>query len=239
MGVVLPRLVFLAFVGLTGFIIYNALYLQEQRNAAVLPSVARSGVPAPAALSETAVKPPEPARNPAVRTDLPPLQAGAAPTPLVTAIQRELAARGYANGPADGKLRDETRKAIGSYEADHGLPVTGAPTDELLRHILLGEAVAPAASTGSVTSPSSGDQRAKPSAVAKGDATVKQVQQILADLGYAPGPVDGSMGAETVRALGAFQRDRKIAVTGRITPDLLREVKRVTGRDLPTSAARP
>jgi peptidoglycan hydrolase-like protein with peptidoglycan-binding domain len=236
MGVVVQRLVFLAFVGLTGFIIYNALYLQEQRNAAVLPSVIPNG--APAALSGAAIKPPGPVRNPLVRTGLPPLQADA-PEQLVTAIQRELAARGYASGPADGKLRDETRKAIGSFEADHGLPVTGAPTDELLRHILLGEAVAPAASTGSVATLAGGDLRVKPSPMAVGDGTVKQVQQILADLGYAPGPVDGSMGAETVRALGAFQRDRKITVTGRITPDLLREIKRVTGRDLAASAARP
>ena len=28
------RLIFLAFLGLTGFITYNALYLQEQRNGA-------------------------------------------------------------------------------------------------------------------------------------------------------------------------------------------------------------
>ena len=68
---------------------------------------------------------------------------------------------------------------------------------------------------------------------------MKQVQHILADLGYSPGPIDGSMGADTVRALSAFQRDRKIAVTGRVTPDLLREIKRITGRDLAASAARP
>ena len=88
----------------------------------------------------------------AVTADLPPLPAKGAPQQLVTAIQRELAARGYARGPADGKLSDETRKAIAAFEKEHGLPVTGAPSDELLRRILLGEAVAPAASTGSVAS---------------------------------------------------------------------------------------
>jgi peptidoglycan hydrolase-like protein with peptidoglycan-binding domain len=39
---------------------------------------------------------------------------------------------------------------------------------------------------------------------------VKAVQQILADLGYAPGPVDGAMGAATTHAITAFQHDRKI-----------------------------
>jgi len=233
------RLVFLAFVGLTGFIIYNALYLQEQRNAAILPAVVRKATPTPRMPSAAATKPPQPATIPAVRTDVPPLPGQEAPQQLVTAIQRELAARGYDSGPADGKLRDDTRKAIGSFEKDHGLPVTGAPSDELLRHILLGEVVAPGASTGSVASTPSSVLRAKPSPMAKGDQTVKQVQQILADLGYAPGPVDGEIGSETERALSAFQRDRKIAPTGSITPDLLREIKRVTGRDLAASVARP
>ena len=46
MGVVAPRLVFLAFVGLTGSIIYNALYLQDLHGTA---AVTASGqvVPAP------------------------------------------------------------------------------------------------------------------------------------------------------------------------------------------------
>jgi peptidoglycan hydrolase-like protein with peptidoglycan-binding domain len=61
---------------------------------------------------------------------------------------------------------------------------------------------------------------------------VKAVQKVLADLGYAPGPVDGAMGEATKRAIVAFQRDRKIAQSGRITPALLAELKRVTGRDL-------
>lgn len=147
----------------------------------------------------------------------------------MTAIQRELSVRGYGSGPADGKLRDETRKAIAAFEKDHGLPVTGSPSDELLRHILLGVTASP--STGSVGAQSD-------SGSAKGDSRVKQVQQILADLGYAPGPIDGAMGPATESAVKAFQRDRKITMTGRITSDLLREIKRVTGRDLAYLASR-
>lgn len=229
MSVVATRLVFLAFLGLTGFITYNALYLQEQRNASSLPTGRASGVPAPSV--------PLPAPKPAsVTADLPPLPVKAPPQQLVTAIQRELAARGYVRGPADGILGDETRRAIAAFEREHGLPITGAPSDDLLRRILLGEAVAPAASTGSVAS---GAPSAKPAPPASDEATVKQVQQILADLGYAPGPVDGAMGDETQRAVSAFQRDRKIAQNGRITPELLREIKRVTGRDLAGTLKRP
>jgi Putative peptidoglycan-binding domain-containing protein len=69
------------------------------------------------------------------------------------------------------------------------------------------------------------------------NATVKSVQQTLADLGYAPGRADGAMGDATTRAIMAFQRDRKLAETGRITSELLRELKRLTGHDLTKTAA--
>ena len=236
MSAVATRLVFLAFLGLTGFITYNALYLQEQRNGALLPTAGAPRVPLPTGPIHVS-NPPAP-KPVAVTTDLPPLRGQAAPQQLVTAIQRELAARGYAGGPVSGKLSDETRRAIASFEKDHGLPITGSPSDELLRRILLGEAAAPAASTGSVAATNRAPQ-VKPNSVASSDSTIKQVQQILADLGYAPGPVDGTRGDETERAVSAFQRDRKIAQNGRITPELLREIKRVTGRDLSATASRP
>jgi peptidoglycan hydrolase-like protein with peptidoglycan-binding domain len=235
MNVVATRLVFLALIGLTGFITYNALYMQEQRNAALLPSAGAPRVPLPSGPIHVANPSASAAKPSAVIADLPPLKGQVASQQLVTAIQRELTARGYASGAASGKLSDETRRAIASFEKDHGLPVTGSPSDELLRRILLGEAVTP--STGSVTAGVA--PRANPSPAAIDDSTIKQVQQILADLGYAPGPIDGTMGEETERAVSAFQRDRKIAQNGRITPELLREIKRVTGRDLAATASRP
>jgi peptidoglycan hydrolase-like protein with peptidoglycan-binding domain len=125
---------------------------------------------------------------------------------------------------------------VGGSAKGKGRDVTGGASAALLRRILLGEAVAPAASTGSVASSA---PRAKPLPPASDEETVKQVQQILADLGYAPGLVDGTMGDETQRAVSAFQRDRKIAQNGRVTPELLREIKRVTGRDLAGTASRP
>jgi peptidoglycan hydrolase-like protein with peptidoglycan-binding domain len=220
MNVVVARLLFLAFVGLTGLITYNALYLQEQRSIALLPTVSKkAGDNAP---SRSALAP--------VTTDLPPLPDQKPPSQLVTAIQRELKVRGYGGGPADGILREETRKAIADYQRDHSLPISGLPSDELLRHILLGETV----STGSVAEVA--DPAAAPQL--KVDVRVKAVQQILADLGYAPGPIDGAMGSATERAVKAFQHDRKIAETGQIGRELLREIKRVTGRDLAGVASR-
>ena len=226
MGVVTARLLFLAFVGLTGTIIYNALYLQELHGTAAVAAASRQE------LSADASRPPvEFAKLPPVSTDLPPLEAEEGGAQLVVrAVQRELAARGFDVGPEDGKPNDKTREAISAYEKAHGLPVTGVGTDGLLRHILLGDSVQPGGATGSVE----GDTA---DAKAKEGLNVKAVQQVLADLGYAPGPVDGALGDATARAISAFQRDRKIAETGRITPELLRELKRVIGRDLTKTAS--
>jgi peptidoglycan hydrolase-like protein with peptidoglycan-binding domain len=219
MGVLPARLVFLAFIGLTGSIIYNALYLQDVHGPALV-----AGASPPRQVVTTVISPPvETEKLPPVSTDLPPLEVEQGASDLVLrAVQRELAARGFDVGPMDGKPSDKTRAAISDYQKAQGLPVTGVATDELLRHILLGASLQTGVATGSVT---------------KMDATAKSVQQTLADLGYAPGPVDGTVGEATTHAISTFQHDRKMAATGRITPELLRELKRVTGRDLTKTAA--
>ena len=216
MGVAAARLVFLAFLGLTGSIIYNALYLQDAHNIAGGPTSRQEWPASP--------QPAELAKLPPVSTDLPPLEPAEGGAKLVVrAVQRELAARGFDVGPADGKPSDKTRAAISAYEKAHDLPVTGAATDELLRHILLGDRAQPGGATGSVTGKAAAANGGDPS-------SVKAVQQVLANLGYSPGPVDGAMGDATSRAISAFQHDRKIPETGRITPELLDELERVTGR---------
>ena len=135
------------------------------------------------------------------------------------------------SGPADGTANDKTKAAISAYQKAQGLPVTGVATDELLRHILLGD---PRATR---RRDRVGRRKGRSRARAKDASNVKAVQQVLADLGYAPGPVDGALGGATARAISAFQHDRKMPETGRITPELLRELKRVTGRDLTKMAA--
>ena len=217
MGVAAARLVFLAFLGLTGSIIYNALYLQETHNTA------SGGMGRPSApVSEPPV---ELAKLPPVSTDLPavePQQDG--PSLIVRAVQRELATRGFDVGPVDGTASAKTTAAISAYEKANGLPVSGTATDALLRHILLGDIAPSSGATGSVAE--------NANAGSAGDtAAVKAVQQILADLGYSPGAVDGAMGDATARAISAFQHDRNMPETGDITPELLAELERVTGRE--------
>jgi peptidoglycan hydrolase-like protein with peptidoglycan-binding domain len=216
MGVAAARLVFLGFLGLTGSIIYNALYLQDTHShtGASAPQQPPAGAP-----------PVDMAKLPPAHTDLPriePEHGGS--TLIVRAVQRELAARGFDVGQVDGKPSDKTRAAISAYQQKQGLPVTGIASDELLRHILLGDSAPASGATGSVTGkPMTSDSN--------GTSRVKAVQKVLADLGYSPGPVDGAMGEATSRAISAFQHDRKISETGRITPELLGELERITGRE--------
>lgn len=248
MGVVSARLVFLAFLGLTGTIIYNALYLQEHEPhgvasapaTTVVRQVATKTIPvAPRdAASELETRPltepPADLSMPPVSTDLAPLASDAGESQLVVrAVQRELSARGYDVGQVDGQLSGKTRAAISSFQSKEGLAMTGLPSDDLLRQILLGDSVAPSAATGSVAASDS------IAANAEEYGTVMRVQQVLADLGYAPGPVDGAWGENTSHAISAFQRDRNLEETGQITPELLEEFQRVTGQDLTKTAAHP
>lgn len=54
----------------------------------------------------------------------------------------------------------------------------------------------------------------------------REAQQILADLGYDPGPVDGDYGRRTADAVKAFQRDVGITQDGWIDEDLLSTLRR-------------
>jgi localization factor PodJL len=55
----------------------------------------------------------------------------------VLSVQEELAARGYRPGPIDGVLGPRTRSAIRRYQAEHGLPIDGEVSLELVNHLRL------------------------------------------------------------------------------------------------------
>lgn len=73
----------------------------------------------------------------------PPRPAYAAPPPprpvygggLVYNIQASLSRLGYNPGPVDGVYGQRTADAIGAYEFDNKLAVTGQPSDSLLYHL--------------------------------------------------------------------------------------------------------
>jgi peptidoglycan hydrolase-like protein with peptidoglycan-binding domain len=66
-------------------------------------------------------------------------------------VQRELGRRGYKPGIPNGEADAATRSAIMAYQHDHGLPLTGEPSDALLKAIVFehyGAIRAPANSVG-------------------------------------------------------------------------------------------
>jgi hypothetical protein len=61
---------------------------------------------------------------------------------------------------------------------------------------------------------------------------VTAVQRALNEYGYGPVKATGLYGPETVAAIEKFERDRKLPVTGQISPRLMKELAIVTGRAL-------
>lgn len=53
---------------------------------------------------------------------------------------------------------------------------------------------------------------------------IKRVQNLLSDLGYAPGRIDGKLGSETRDAIRNYQMRMDIAATGVIDAQLLRSL---------------
>jgi TPR repeat protein len=54
---------------------------------------------------------------------------------------------------------------------------------------------------------------------------VREIQQILTELGYAPGPVDGLFGGKTRSAIEAFQRKQGLAADGLATVQVLEALR--------------
>ena len=60
---------------------------------------------------------------------------------------------------------------------------------------------------------------------AEDKAVVRRAQQMLADLGYEPGPADGVPGSKTRRAVRDYQMKSGLAADGRVTAALLRRLE--------------
>jgi peptidoglycan hydrolase-like protein with peptidoglycan-binding domain len=135
----------------------------------------------------------------------------------VAAIQRELSARGYGPLPGDGLLGLATRAGIMAFEHDHGLPLTGEASEELLKRILLGTAVG-----GGPT-----EQGARTVQAAQ---VVRKVQQGLAALGYRIARVDGRLGEDSLKAIRDFEVDRGLVPKGRISAEIVAHLNEAAAR---------
>lgn len=107
-------------------------------------------------------------------------------------------------------------------------PVQSIPVQTIAVNDPIGALLAPVTAT--QVAAQSGQLQGQPAAVTRSaQPVVAAVQSVLADLGYAPGVIDGVMGASTEEAIRRFQLRRALEPNGQITSDLLREIERVTG----------
>ncbi len=137
---------------------------------------------------------------------------------VTRAIQRELKSRGYETGAADGVPGVMTRAAIMAFESDHGLPLTGQPSDKLLKYILLG------VDTGAANTADAGRVQ-----TTQAEDVIRSVQVSLAKLGYRPGRINGALGPSTKMAIRAFESDQALPETGRVSGPLISRLGRLAG----------
>jgi peptidoglycan hydrolase-like protein with peptidoglycan-binding domain len=133
--------------------------------------------------------------------------------PVVEAVQKELSISGLYVGPIDGVAGKRTQLAVLAYQRSNSLNQDGRATPDLIDHIKLTREFAAAAGV------SEND--------ALGTDTIRKVQEKLAELGYAPGAINGELGQNTEAAIRQFERDRGIAESGTINGELIAEIERV------------
>jgi peptidoglycan hydrolase-like protein with peptidoglycan-binding domain len=210
-----------------GAILINALYRQPGPHPAPIFAVK----PRPVATEPAGgLVPPAPRARPiGIVTPRPdavrPEAAARLRADIITDIQRELSRRGLYDGPVDGMLGPKTDAAIRDFETTAKLKPSGEPTEDVLRAIQRTPL-----RTEAVPRPT---PRPDPIAdLIAPSPRVTAVQRALNDFGYGPVKATGQYGPETIAAIQKFERDRKLPVTGQISPRLMRELAALTGRPL-------
>ncbi len=160
----------------------------------------------------------------AAGTDSKAMRAGAGPsgsagqvTDTVRAIQRELKELRLYPGQLDGKPSPLVHAAIVAYEQAQALPITGEPTQALLRDLIVGPSAV------NTPPPGQGFGVAQGSAA---DRLIRDIRQKLIALGYAAGSGEGRMNIELIQGIRAFERDNALPQTGRVSAQLLLQLQR-------------
>ena len=152
-------------------------------------------------------------------------------------IQRELARRGFYDGPTDGVYGARTDSALRDFEQASGIKTVGDPTEATLQAI----ARAPVKTKTATVAPPRRDPIAEliapatqptPAAAPAPSRQLVAVQRVLGDFGYGQVKVTGVYDSETRAAIERFERDRGMPVSGQMSERLVRELGAMTGRPL-------
>jgi hypothetical protein len=139
---------------------------------------------------------------------------------LHVALKRELARRGYSDqllNQANG-----LKLAVLAYEFDNGLPLTGEPTEALLKRILFDMNPGPRGAF---------EDRAE-----LNSKLVIEAQRMLLGLGFFRGAFSGRMDVWTADAIKDFERHRGLPLTGRLSGETLLELIGYSGQRIVLSS---
>jgi peptidoglycan hydrolase-like protein with peptidoglycan-binding domain len=148
-------------------------------------------------------------------------------TQMIASIQRELARKGFYDGPADGIWGSKTDIAVRDFAQAAGVKINPEASDSLLRAIIASKAKAPA--TNAAADPAPADPIAQLIAPSK---RVTAIQRALTDFGYGQIKPTGQFDPQTKAAIEKFERDRKLPIDGQISDRLVRDLAAMTGRPL-------
>jgi hypothetical protein len=128
------------------------------------------------------------------------------------------------------RIVNDYNSRCGSYRYRQGSQSRAERDVEAYRSQIVAEAIREARQLGR-SYPSVSPGASTSSAPKKPNAQhTREAQQLLTDLGYDPGPVDGDYGRRTADAVKAFQRDVGITQDGWIDQDLISVLRRVANQ---------
>ncbi len=177
----------------------------------------------------------------------------AADTALVAGIQKELARRGFYDGPTDGKTGPKTSAAILRFEKQAGRAETGSASDTLLEALQATGSTQPAkakalASAKPAQRPYENVKGGKgeldpvaaairnaeidPQYIPKADIPasselVMNIQKGLSNLAYTDVSVDGVAGEQTRSAIRHFEKHYRLPETGQPSDKVLKKMKEI------------
>ncbi|MDP2621337.1 MAG: peptidoglycan-binding protein [Hyphomicrobiales bacterium] len=192
-----------------GVVWINALWLQDGRHPAPLFAAA-------------------PPASPSQFAEKAPVQTRVEASPEMRELQRGLRDLGFYDGAVDGIDGPRTRMAIAAYQKAIGLNGTGRADEGLYRQVRLARRDVPPVPPMPPAPPASDSE-----------TRLLAVQQVLADLGYAPGRIDGRLGSNTQAAIARFERDHGLKVTGQMSAALVRKLSAVSGVALDKATGPP
>ena len=148
-------------------------------------------------------------------------------------VQRMLKNLRLYSGDVDGDTGPATRRAIRRFQSGVGLRVTGKINRELIEELYRISGKVLDLGYENVKLPRSSEPLRILITRKKNREKSKIAQQLLTDLGYDTGGIDGQLGRMSIAAIRDFQTDRNLPVTGELSAGLLNALYKASGKRKP------